>query len=1020
MRTTSHPLGGRAVPTEWPLLLLVFLAGVSLPKPCPGQKLLKNIQADPSVPGNSQPYHFRGGSPLTYFWTNLSYGALWRTDGTKAGTIQLLDKQLVRLPGKIPTGISWKGKFYCSGEDLKLGTELFRSDGTPRGTLLLKDLFPGRSSTQVPNSSKPRDFVATGTFLYFHANTSKGDTLFRSDGTAKGTIPLYHSPGTIADLTPFGNKVVFRDKRNPFVPGGGGGISDGTPAGTQLITKLLLLDNLTPSQHFGVLGGKIFFQARTITSTKGEELWVSDGTSKGTKLFKDLWPGSNGSSPTHFTVAGSKLFFSAYDKNFGNELWVSDGTPGGTKVIRDMNPGPRGSGPFDLKPFGNKLLFSAYTPSKGEEPWISDGTAKGTFMLKDLNPGSVDSHPHSFVQAGKLAFFLTYFQSGGEALYKTDGTPGGTRKVIDLPPLSKTMEPQEVAAFGNRVIFKRNDPKTGEEPWISDGTPSGTKLIKDLAPDEILAKSSCPREFTRLGDRVFFAVQPDKAPPGLWQTDGSSKGTTALPVPLAGTGLAALGDRLVWVGKQGGGSVLLSYEKRTRKTRTLFRSSQKIRRSRHTFSGFQLYSVTDPRRGPTLLITDGTQAGTKTFVPPSGSGADMLTQPLPFGKRAVLAGPYQANPKSKVLPLWITDGTSAGTRLLATIPIQPPVLSIELLAPVRMGKELFFFLKLNLGPLARTILWKTDGTPAGTIPVKAFQSTFMRELVAWKGKLFFAADDSSFGLEPWVSDGTPAGTKMLRDLWPGFWSSNPNHFTPLGQKLLFQAWDPKKGVELFVTDGTQKGTSLLKDVHPGFKDGVGTLFALGSRYVGFLGDDGTSGLRFWVSDGTFAGTRPASNRLPGNTLGNPFSPALLRGQLFFSWPDSVHGVEPFTWFPGASARAYGRACGTEPLLEATDPVLGGRVQFRGELDPRQGVGVLLLGSTAPYPLRVGQGCRLQIAPFGALLPIPVQAKQGSFKLSFGVPGLPSLNTLLLQAQVLHPLQGGGFDLSNPVELVLGR
>gem|GEM_PF-6397019 len=44
--------------------------------------------------------------------------------------------------------------------------------------------------------------------------------------------------------------------------------------------------------------------------------------------------------------------------------------------------------------------------------------------------------------------------------------------------------------------------------------------------------------------------------------------------------------------------------------------------------------------------------------------------------------------------------------------------------------------------------------------------------------------------------------------------------------------------------------------------------------------------------------------------------------------------------------------------------------------------------------------------------------QGSWKISLPLPSQSSLVGLLLQAQVLHP-EGGGLDVSNPVELVLG-
>jgi ELWxxDGT repeat protein len=40
-------------------------------------------------------------------------------------------------------------------------------------------------------------------------------------------------------------------------------------------------------------------------------------------------------------------------------------------------------------------------------------------------------------------------------------------------------------------------------------------------------------------------------------------------------------------------------------------------------------------------------------------------------------------------------------------------------------------------------------------------------LVAAGGKVFFTASTPTTGTELWVSDGTNAGTRMVRDIWPG-------------------------------------------------------------------------------------------------------------------------------------------------------------------------------------------------------------------------------------------------------------
>ena len=57
------------------------------------------------------------------------------------------------------------------------------------------------------------------------------------------------------------------------------------------------------------------------------------------------------------------------------------------------------------------------------------------------------------------------------------------------------------------------------------------------------------------------------------------------------------------------------------------------------------------------------------------------------------------------------------------------------------------------------------------------------------GTLFFAADDGSNGIELWKSDGTPAGTVLVKDINPGAAGSYPEHLTNVNGTLFFTADD---------------------------------------------------------------------------------------------------------------------------------------------------------------------------------------------------------------------------------------
>ena len=64
------------------------------------------------------------------------------------------------------------------------------------------------------------------------------------------------------------------------------------------------------------------------------------------------------------------------------------------------------------------------------------------------------------------------------------------------------------------------------------------------------------------------------------------------------------------------------------------------------------------------------------------------------------------------------------------------------------------------------MLWVTDGTATGTIPLYEFDS-LSYNFVEQNGDIFFFANDGVHGWEMWTSDGTVAGTTMVVDLNQG-------------------------------------------------------------------------------------------------------------------------------------------------------------------------------------------------------------------------------------------------------------
>ena len=102
---------------------------------------------------------------LAYFVRNDASGTLLRTDGNPSGTIEL-HRNLA--PGAL-TAVG--DTLYFVGTDEKHGHELWRSDGTRKGTRLVRDIRRARG-----RSSRPSDLTAVGKTLFFRARDDRHGT----------------------------------------------------------------------------------------------------------------------------------------------------------------------------------------------------------------------------------------------------------------------------------------------------------------------------------------------------------------------------------------------------------------------------------------------------------------------------------------------------------------------------------------------------------------------------------------------------------------------------------------------------------------------------------------------------------------------------------------------------------------------------------------------------------------------------------------------------------------------------
>ncbi|GAA4276581.1 ELWxxDGT repeat protein [Aquimarina mytili] len=240
--------------------------------------------------------------------------------------------------------------------------------------------------------------------------------------------------------------------------------------------------------------------------------------------------------------------------------------------------------------------------------------------------------------------------------------------------------------------------------------------------------------------------------------------------------------------------------------------------------------------------------------------------------------------------LWVSDGTTAGTHLLADI--RPGSYSSNPKDFVELNGKLYFSAR---GAHIGAELWETDGTPEGTQLVADINpqpgNGGVGNLTVFNNKLYFSANDGVNGVELWTSDGTAAGTTMVKDIYPGSSNSYPNDFKIYNNKLYFEANDGVYGDELWVSDGTEAGTQLVKDIYPGSRGSRVADIEVYNGKLYFQADNGIHGSELWVSDGTEAGTQLFKDIQVGAYGSNTRHLYVFNGKLYFQASEPTNGNE---------------------------------------------------------------------------------------------------------------------------------
>jgi len=422
---------------------------------------------------------------------------LWKSDGTSLGNILIKDN----FSGNILTNIN--GQLYFNGRDPINGVELWKSDGTANGTVIVKDINPGA------NGSNPGSLSFLNNKILFAANDGvNGTELWQSDGTTTGTLLLkdMNQAATVSSapqkLKTFNSQVVFLAKdgntnnRDKFWK------SDGTSIGTTTISDSIYGEWFW---DFFPVKDQVYFWGYTISNIGG--LFKTNGEPNGTILVKDftgLQVGFAGAKATN------NLVYFILQTPTGYELWRTDGTEANTFIIKNDF-----SQNIDISNFltaGNLLFFNI-----NNNLWKTDGSIAGTVLIKSF--ASVTK-----LTEGDGVLYFNAYEGGVNSIWKSDGTTAGTVKVTanvtNAVPLIYAGSNLFFTGTGNTGTYG----DLGNELFKTDGTANGTFLVKDIVAGN--ASSSVGTSVFSNG-KLYFTTYGNSGIE-LWKSDGTAAGTSLI------------------------------------------------------------------------------------------------------------------------------------------------------------------------------------------------------------------------------------------------------------------------------------------------------------------------------------------------------------------------------------------------------------------------------------------------------------------------------------------------------------
>jgi ELWxxDGT repeat protein len=289
---------------------------------------------------------------------------LWKSDGTAGGTVLVKDiNPTGNSGGSFENMVAVGGLLYFTANDGTHGVELWKSDGTANGTVMVKDI-------STSGSSNPYNLVNVGGTLFFGANDS-GNGLWKSDGTEAGTIKV--ADGLISSSSVHSKVFVVAD--DALVGGPGNDTLTGT-SGPDLIEGFGGADTI-----YGLGGDDILYG--NSRADDGKLLAATDDAMSGDVIYggdgNDMIRGNQGTDHL-YGEAGVDTIFGGRQSDFvyggdGDDFLYGDGSDDNLESGDDLLDGGTGQDTMTGGPGNDRFVFA---PGYGADTITDFTTGAGT------------------------------------------------------------------------------------------------------------------------------------------------------------------------------------------------------------------------------------------------------------------------------------------------------------------------------------------------------------------------------------------------------------------------------------------------------------------------------------------------------------------------------------------------------------------------------------------------------------------------------------------------------------------